>query len=260
LPQIDQPNVLTRFIGEEGLSENGAEVTWVAPLPFFLEGLVGVFNGDNEVAFGRGTLKHPLLTGRVRTFFELGDFGAIQVGGSAATGWAAQEVTVNDFVAATSVDLTDNHRSILWGLDLKYKYTPEGWQRALVTLGAEALMSRRRATAVGDPNRDGVESTEYRTRNRLGWYTYAEVQPWKRWLGGVRYDNTQFPINPGREWAVQPYVGFMPSEFLRFRLAYKHTERSHRDGFTDNGGSARLVDEVLFQATFFLGAHPVHPF
>ena len=30
----------------------------------------------------------------------------------------------------------------------------------------------------------------------------------------------------GREWAVGPYIAFMPSEFLRFRLGYKHTERA----------------------------------
>jgi hypothetical protein len=260
LPQIDQPNVLTRFIGEEGLNENGAEVTWVAPLPFFVEGLIGVFNGDNEVAFGRGTLKHPLLTGRLRTFFEFGEFGALQIGASAAGGFATQDVTVTDAVTPATLELTDTHRSILWGVDVKYKYTPDTWRHALFTLGAEALMSRRRATVVGDPDEDGIETTELRQRNRMGWYAYAELQPWRRWLGGLRYDNTQFPLNPGREWAVEPYIAFMPSEFLRFRLTYKHTERSHRDGFTDNGGSARLMDEVLFQATFFLGAHPVHPF
>jgi hypothetical protein len=67
-------------------------------------------------------------------------------------------------------------------------------------------------------------------------------------------------VNPGREWAVEPYVTFWPSEFLRFRLGYKHMERDHRDGFTNNGGSARIVDELLFQSTFILGAHPAHPF
>lgn len=260
LPQPDTPNVLLRFLGEEQFRETGFEVTWVPPTPFYLEARAGVYNGDNETAFGRGSLRHPLLAGRLRTFFELGDFGAIQLGGSAAAGWAAQPVTVNDFVTPATLDLVENHRSILAGLDLKYKYTPEGWQHALLTLAGEALMSRRRATVVGDPDGDGVESTEYRRRNRFGWYAYGELRPWKRWLGSVRYDNTQFPINPGREWAVEPYLAFMPSEFLRFRLAYKHTERSHRDGFTDNGGSARLVDELLFQATFFLGAHPAHPF
>jgi hypothetical protein len=260
LPQPDRPNVLVRFLGEEGLRESGGELTWIAPTPVFLETLVGVFNGDNEESFGRGSLRHPLLTGRVRTFFDMGAFGAVQLGGSAAAGYAAQDVQVTDASIPETIDVTDTHRSILWGLDLKYKYTPESWRHALVTLGAEALMSRRRATVVGDPDGDGVETTEQRRRNRMGWYAYAEVQPWRRWLGGVRYDNTQFPLNPGREWAVEPYVAFMPSEFLRFRLAYKHTDRSHRDGFNDGGASARLVDELFFQATFILGAHPAHPF
>jgi hypothetical protein len=89
------------------------------------------------------------------------------------------------------------------------------------------------------------------------------VGPLSRWSAGFRYDWTQYPVNPGKEWAVQPYLSFMPSEFLRFRLGYKHTERSEccsYSGFTDNGGSARKVDEILFQATFILGAHPAHPF
>src|SRR6266849_10383020 len=67
LPFIDRPNVLVKFFGEEGLAEKGAEFTWVPPLPFFLELLGGVFNGDNETAFGRGSLKYPLVTGRART-------------------------------------------------------------------------------------------------------------------------------------------------------------------------------------------------
>src|SRR5688572_24283545 len=112
LPQPDRPNVLVRFLGEEGLVESGGELSWIAPTPFFLEALVGVFNGDNEDAFGRGSLRHPLLTGRVRTFFDMGAFGAVQLGGSAAGGYAAQGVQVTD------IDLTDRHRSILWGLEI----------------------------------------------------------------------------------------------------------------------------------------------
>ena len=50
------------------------------------------------------------------------------------------------------------------------------------------------------------------------------------------------------------------NEFLRFRLGYKHTERDKRDAFGDNSASARIVDELLLQATFILGAHPAHPF
>lgn len=238
LPQTDQPNVLTRFLGEEGLRESGAEVSWVAPLPFYLEALAGVFNGDNEDAFGRGSLKAPLVTGRLRTFFELGEAHALQLGVSGASG-----------------ETPDKRRSTLAGVDLKYKLTPEGWRHALLTVAGEALYSNRRVDVFND-----ARAGEDRTRKRFGWYAYAEVQPWQRWVGGVRYDWTQFPLDPGREWAVEPYIGFLPSEFLRFRLAYKHTDRSHRVTGPDDRGSARVFDEILFQATFFLGAHPAHPF
>jgi hypothetical protein len=64
----------------------------------------------------------------------------------------------------------------------------------------------------------------------------------------------------GREWSVEPYVTFWPSEFLRFRLGYKLTERSQDSGFSTEQASARHVSELFFQATFVLGAHPAHPF
>jgi len=246
LPQPDVPNVLVRFLGEEGLVERGFEATWVPPLPFFLEFLGGVFNGDNETAFGRGSLKYPLVTGRVRTFVELDEWGAFQLGASIANG-------------QTPDQLNDQ----LIGFDAKYKYRPDGWQHPLFTLAGEYLYAIRQVNVVDSSAEVQVNQT--RTRERDGWYAYGELQPFRfgplsRWSLGFRYDWTQFPENPGREWAVQPYLSYMPSEFLRFRLAYKHTGRSLRDGINLNGGSARVVDELLAQATFILGAHPAHPF
>jgi hypothetical protein len=70
---------------------------------------------------------------------------------------------------------------------------------------------------------------------------------------GLRYDWTEDPTTAGHEWAVGPYLSFSTTEFLRFRIGYKHTERS---GF----GSPSTIDELLFQATFILGAHPADLF
>jgi hypothetical protein len=244
LPWIDRPNVFVRFLGEEGMTEKGVEATWVPDvLPFYLEVLGGVFNGDNEVAFGRGKLRDPLVTGRIRTFFELGDENAIQLGLSTANGQTA-----------------DRKQSHLTGFDLRYKLRPEGWLHPLLTVTGEALYSLRRVEVLGDPLGIGVPAGENRTRKRFGWYAGAEVQPFRRWAGGLRYDWTEYPVNPGREWSIEPYVTFWPSEFLRFRAAYKRTERTNRDAFSDNGGSARIADELLLQGTFILGAHPAHPF
>ncbi len=240
LPWIDRPNVLRNFFGGEGVTEKGVEVTIVPDLPFYLEGLVGVFNGDNETAFGRGSLRDPLLTARLRTFFELTDTQAIQLGISGASGQTPGEF-----------------RSTFAGADARYKFRPESWLHPLVTLTAEAIYGIRKIEVLDETGTTGPEG---RTRDRFGWYAGLEVQPWRRWAGGVRYDWSQFALMPGREWAVEPYITFWPSEFLRFRLAYKRTERDRSVDCAGDGGSARIADEVLCQGTFILVAHPAHPF
>ena len=189
-----------------------------------------MFNGDNEVAFGRGRLRDPLVTARVRTFFELGDTSGLQLGVSLARGLTADEL-----------------RQTFVGFDVKYKYRPEGWLHPLLTVAGEGIYSRR-ATVDRDL-----------TLDRFGWYVYAELQPLRRWAGGVRYDNTELLSDPGREWAVEPYLTFLPSEFLKFRLGYRHTNRSDSHPLAVLLGR-RSFDEVLLQASFILGAHPAHPF
>jgi hypothetical protein len=243
LPWIDRPNVLRNFLGEEGLQEKGIELTIVPPLPFYLEGLIGVFNGDNETSFGRGSLRSPLLTGRLRTFFELDDSNALQLGVSAATGNSA-----------------DQRRTTLVGGELRYKYRQPGAKHPLLTITSEALASFRAINVDVDADADdAIESVDRRRRDHWGFYVGAEVQPFLRWAGGLRFDWSQFPVGPGSERSFEPYLTFWPSEFLRFRLAYKRTDRTHRDNFGPDGG-VRVVDEILFQGSFILGAHPAHPF
>ena len=252
LPFIDRPDALVQFFGEEGLVEKGAEFTWVPPLPFYLELLGGVFNGDNETAFGRASLKSPLVTGRVRTFLELEDLGALQLGMSLANGLQS-----------------DGLNNLILGWDLKYKYVPEGWQHALLTVAGEVLYQMRRANVPGeDSDGDGLPDTpgHRQTLNRVGWYAYGDLQPFRfgplsRFTVGLRYDWTEYPTSPGHQWAVEPYLSFMPSEFLRFRVGYKHTQGNTPGCCTNPGvGSARIKDELFFQSTFILGAHPAHPF
>jgi len=245
-PFTDNPNVLQQFFGPEGLVESGFEATWVPPLPFYLELLGGVFNGQNDEAFGRNQISNPLATGRVRTFFDFDEWGAIQLGSSVASGQTPQQKS-----------------STIVGFDAKYKYTPPGWPRAAFTLLGEYLLSFRDVVVT---NTDGIDQT--RNRESQGFYVYGGLQPFNhgelsKWLLGFRYDRTQYPAASGTEWAVQPFLSYNPTEFLRFRIGYKQTTRSQCCSyleFQDNGGNAKQVSEYFLQATFILGAHPVHPF
>jgi hypothetical protein len=249
-PQPDSPDVPTQFFGEEGLTENGVEVVWVAPLPVYLQAIVGIFDGDNEDAFGYGSLRDPLWSARVRTFFDFESWGAVQLGASGLYGRTAE-----------------GPRASYLGIDAKYKYTPAGWRHALLTVGGELLFAHRKVGS-GAENGEGGESsaalsrrvrqepaeTTFEKRDAYGYYVWADVQPWRQWLLGLRYDWTEYPNQPGHEWALEPYVVWMPSEFLRFRLGYKYTDRS------EFGAGPDTLNELFLQATFILGAHPAHPF
>jgi hypothetical protein len=249
-PFIDNPDVYVQFFGDEGLTENGTELAWVAPLPVYLQAILGVFAGDNDVAFGGGTLRNPLFTGRLRTFFEPTDTFAIQLGASGATGLTSD----------------DQHASYA-GVDVKFKYVPVGWLHPLLSGGGELLFAHRK-NAIPPPaseaalrlRQEPTDPTEsapsptFEKRDAYGYYVWTDVQPWKRWVLGLRYDWTEFASSPGHEWSISPYVSLFTTEFLRFRLGFKHTERSG----VENG--PRTIDEVLLQGTFILGAHPADLF
>jgi hypothetical protein len=229
LPQTDRPNVLARFFGEEQLDgERGIEAFWVPPLPFYNELAVGVFNGDNEVAFGRGSLNEPLVTARWRTFLELEDAGGLQLDLSAASG-----VT------------PDDHRNTVLGLGAKYKWSGGASGLPLITLAGEALYGMRRAA-------DDRSPTGLRRFDHWGAYLYAQYDLTRRWATGLRGDWTELPAARGHEWAVSPYVQFRPSEFLRFRLQYKFSEGT--------GAVQREANEIFLQGSFILGAHPTERF
>ena len=229
LPQVDRPNVLTRFFGEEQLDgEKGVEAFWVPPLPIYNEFSVGVFDGDNEVAFGRGSLRDPLVVGRWRTFLELEERGGLQIDLSAASGLTG-----------------DGHRNTVTGLGAKYKWAALGSGFPLVTVGGEALYGIR--TVADDSVAGGL-----RHPHRWGGYLYAQYDVTRRWALGLRGDWTELPVDRGREWAISPYLQFKPSEFLRFRAQYKRTE-----GW---GAAERVANEFFLQGTFILGAHPTERF
>jgi hypothetical protein len=228
LPQVDRPQVLTRFFGESQLEgERGVEAFWVLPLSIYHELAVGVFDGDNEVAFGRGSLRDPLVTARWRMFFELEDAGGVQIDVSAASGVTAA-----------------HDRNTIIGLGAKYKWSAPGVGFPVFTLAGEALAGIR-------PVVDETTGASERW-TRWGTYLYGQYDFGRRWAAGLRGDWTELASARGREWAVSPYVQFKPSEFLRFRLQYKHAEGT--------GVVQRVADEILLQGSFVLGAHPTERF
>lgn len=232
LPQVDRPNVLTNFFGEEHLSELGIALSYVTPMPFYQELEVGAYNGDNEGSFGRGSLRDPLVVASLKNFFEPTENTGFELGFSAATG-----------------PDTGRFRAYVAGMDLTYKWKPAAKLYRSFTLQSEFLYSHRKTV---EEEESGGEIVVGRRRfDRYGFYVFGDYQLSRRWFVGARFDWSQFPDTRGEtEWAYSPVLTFHLSEFSRFRVQYKRTERNF----------GKDADEVFFGVTFGLGPHRPHVF
>lgn len=220
LPQVDRPNVITNFFGEEGLVETGINLSKILPTPWFSSLELEIANGDNETLFGFGKLSRPLLVSHLKSFFDLTSNSSLQIGLSSALG-----------------PTSERNYTRVHGIDMTYRWVPPQINRSF-TWQTELLAAHLENPAAGK-------------ENLFGMYSFIEQQLSRRWYIGARFDYSQIPLsNNLSEWAIAPYLNFWQSEFGRLRLEYKHTARNN----------ALSSDQLWLQYTATLGSHRPHPF
>ena len=236
---VDQPLVLGKFFGGEGNRGLGTELSWLSPLPWYLE-LVGsaseaqgaatarsFFGGENLGVQGVGDLQ---LTGAIKQFFPFGPDWSLAWGMSGAFGPNPTGRT---------------NRSEIYGTDLYLKYRPlRDGDWTIVSLTSEAMARRRQVPG-------GVLSDE-------GLYTTLFWRFDQRWAVAARHEAitgvTNDPLDP--EWTglrqrTSANVTFWPSEFSRIRL----------QGSADSSAwKASPVYGVFLAFETVIGAHGPHHF
>lgn len=244
---VDQPFILSRDFGGEGNRGVGAELSWLTPLPWYVEVL-----GSATDATGEGTARSFLgaaedfrvrspwdlqLTGAVKQFFPLSDDLSLLWGLSTALG----------------PNPTGPHtRTDIFGTDVYLKYRPTSpGSTTQLALQAELLYRRRQLP-------DNVLSD-------VGGYGQLVWRFSQRWAAAARYEFgtpahgsdgsvVEDPLDP--EWTalrqrVSANVTFWPSEFSRLRL----------QGATDVVNWRDKPDYSLFLAfEVVTGAHGAHAF
>ncbi len=260
---VDDPIILTRAFGPDGLRNIGAQVSWLAPTPFYTEAFLGVLNPQGETAFsfrnpgeadafgvdrvhGRATtdqtLRGPgdlLYVPRLASSFDLTDQQTLLVGASAAFG---------------PNDTGSGLHSQVYGLDLYWKWKAANAQAGFpfLSLQTEALYQRYEAGA--DPSQPLPAET------LRDWGFYSQVL-WgfkPRWVAGLRgeyangnsgaYDADD--VFRGERTRISPGLTFYPSEFSKLRLQYNY----------DQGALFGTEHSVWLQVEFLLGAHGAHKF
>lgn len=257
----DQPLVIGRFLGPDGLRNPGAQVSWLAPTPFYSELFVSVQNSGGETAFSFGDTdgaelisQHPgvpvkvnnlgdlLYAPRYVVSFNPGDEHTVVLGASGAFGPNASGADAN---------------TRIYGADLFYKWKSSRHDKGFpfVTWQTEYLYSHYESAAFGgDLVTPPASATTF---NNWGVYSQVSYGFRPRWVVSFRGDYVTG--QPGDFWAdpvlnnryrFSPAITFYPSEFSKLRLQYNY----------DHIQNTGIENSVWLQLEFLLGAHSAHKF
>ena len=243
---VDQPFAIGRVFGAEGSRGLGVELSWITPLPWYVE-LVGSATG----AAGEGT---------ARSFFGADDLGvqspadllyitALKQFFPVTDDWSL--LLGNSFAFGPNSTGRDN-RTEVYGTDLYLKYRPITRQSTtIVSLQTEWLYRRRQVPSDVLADISGYAQLFWRFDQR--WGTAARYE-----YGSPAFDSggdvaASEPLDP--EWTesrhrVSANLTFWPSEFSRFRL----------QGARDMPGVVDGIWSVFLAAELVTGAHGSHAF
>ncbi len=260
---VDAPIVLTRAFGPDGLRNIGAQLSWLAPTPFYTELFFGVFDGQGGTTHsfrnvgdpdsagvnrfaGRATLDRNLrgpqdllFTPRLTSSFELGDQQTLVAGLSGAFG-------ANDTGPAS--------RTEIYGADLYWKWKSANAMEGFpfISWQTEALYRRFGAGT------DVAAGLPAETLRDYGFYSQLLWGFKPHWVAGLRgewaagnagiFDSLD-PFR-GERYRVSPGLTWFPSEFSKLRLQYNY----------DHGQYIGTAHSVWLQMEFLLGAHGAHKF
>ena len=260
-----RPLINAAFLGADGLRGPGAQVSWLAPLPFYLTLYAEAFSlGAPEepgpgttlappvASFGGGEPHDLTYTAEAKAFFPFGDAWSVYLGLNGATGVSPGLFQPTD---TGVVVLGANRRSYLVGADLYVKWKPPN-----VAAGYNSVAWQTEAIWRHLDDAEGVPG---------GWdgglYSQVVLQVARRWFLGLRGDVLGIPTSSslGQTLRGSASVTFQMSEFARVR-AYVEAEHA-ASGPSIPGVSLAAVQPgdavaAFLQLEISMGAHGAHPF
>lgn len=212
---VDLPVASARMFGADGLRNPGVQLSWLTPLPFYLQVIGSVQNAAGETASsflgapeeaneayggfaGRPLadrdIRSPedlLYLSRIETSFDLTDEITLLAGVSGAFGPNSTGGGANP----GGLDSTGlHHATQVWGADLFLKWKPAATERGWPFVTWQTEYFHRRADVAGlaiDADLDGINDTVAVPADNLwdqGLYTQVVWGFTPGWTLGARYD------------------------------------------------------------------------
>jgi hypothetical protein len=259
----DAPLVHGLLLGPDGLRGVGAQISWIVPVPWYSQLILGVQNGrggtgfsfrnpgDNGMFFDRRTtdrelrgLQDLVWIPRWENSVDLSPTQVVLAGVSGAFG---------------SNETGANSRTQIYGADLLYKWKSANAEGGFPFVKWQTEFMYRRFEAGR-----GIDESFPVAETFHDWGLYSQVL-WgfkKGWVAGIRGDyldmeDSRFTDDFERQSRsrISANLTWYPTEFSKIRLQYNH------DFLAENFFlPARDVDSVFLQFEFILGAHGAHKF
>lgn len=237
---VDQPLVNGKLFGGEGSRALGGELSWLAPLPWFLELSASLSEAAGDCCarsfygaedLGVDGASDLLYTVNLKQFFPIGDDWSIYWG---LSGQFGPNPTGKD------------NRTEIYGSDLYVRYRPvDSPNRFALSLTVEGMFRSRQVP--GDVLQD------------WGMYTMLVSTLTREWELGARYGYvsgvSDDPLDPGQDeprHRASLQVTYYPSHFSRLRLQGSY-DRPEWDGGKD-------IWAAILALEFTIGAHGDHAF
>ena len=256
----DQPLVLNRMFGPDGLRSQGVRLSWLVPTSWYTEAMVSVVNSAGGTTSSFRSDESPEIHGgqalerdvrhvgdllfvpRIATSFDLTDTQTLLVGASAALG-------PNNSGPSASTQV--------YGVDLYYKWkSPTAAQGfPFVSFQSEALVRRYGAAARASADDPSVRLPSETLRDG-GMYSQLLWGIKPMLVAGLRGefangDRAAFASDLRADrYRASPNLTWYPTEFSKFRVQYNY---DHGQVFGDE-------HSIWLQAEFILGAHGANKF
>ncbi len=234
LDTVDEPLVIQRYFGTEGMNKTGADITKLLdlPSPMVHQVTFGVLeggNGEGGTVFG-STKRRPTLYGRLKNFIDISDETNLEIGFSDALGSRDEDQRFE--VNVLGIDSTLIHH-LSPTQDLKFQ--------------GEIFNVNRKESFVVDDATGRFNSID---GNVWGGYGLIDFRISSQWAAGFRLDDVEIVDRPvaspnHADLGYTGYLTFYQSEFARWRLQFTHLDLTN--GSADN--------QVWLQGTFGVGEH-----
>ena len=259
----DAPIVHGRLLGPDGLRGVGAQISWIVPVPWYSQVILGLQNGRGGTGYSfRNPGDDGLFFDRQTTDRELRglqDFVWIPRWENSVDLSPTQVVLAGVSGAFGSNETGANSRTQIYGADFFYKWKSANAEGGFPFLKWQTEFMYRRFEAGRGMNESFPVAETFND-----WGLYSQVL-WgfkKGWVAGIRGDyldmeDSRFTDDIERQSRsrISANLTWYPTEFSKLRLQYNH------DFLAENFFlAARDVDSVFLQFEFILGSHGAHKF